>query len=248
MPGTGAGSHAVPPIERVRVLAKHTVGMLGLLAVLAVISAGAEMWRYVLLARSRFGALSSGVVGASDAFVYTAASLALAVGCLAIALTVWWLSVSRLAATEVCGYAPARPTRSFFVGLLVPVVNLVVAGSVLAELEHMAQQGDRDARPRPSRLVRWWWAVWVANGLCMAVAVVWRFRGGVQAQADLVVLSAVTDLVGAAVAVLTVLVIRRLVRLLAPIDPSAVTLMRVVKVTDAPAPPLRATRAWGSTR
>jgi hypothetical protein len=192
--------------------------------------------------------LSSGVVSISDTFVYTSAGLALAIGAIAAGLTIWWLHVARLAAAEISGYRPARSDRGLFAGLLIPGVNLAVAGSVLAELEHMAQRGGQDSRPKPSRLVRWWWTVWVADGVLTAIVIIWRVRSGVQAQADGVVMAVFTDLLGGAVAVLTVLVIRRLVRLLAPIDLSSVRLMRVVKVKDAPEPPLRATRSWGSTR
>jgi hypothetical protein len=222
--------------------------MLWLLAGLAVLAAAAEIWRYVLLLRSRFGALSGGAVSASDTFVYTGASLALAVGVIAAGLTVWWLYVARLAATEVSGYRMARTNRQFFLGMLIPGVNLAVAGSVLAELEHAAQRGEPGQRPKPSRLVKWWWAAWVAGGVLTLVTFLWRLRDGVQAQADGVVLAALTDLVGATVAVLTVLLIRQLVRLLAPIETANVRLMRVVKVIDAPEPPLRATRSWGSSR
>jgi hypothetical protein len=222
--------------------------MLWLLTGLAVLAAFAEIWRYVLLLRSRFGALSSGVVSASDTFVYTGASLALAVGVIAAGLTVWWLYVARLAAAEVSGYQPARTDRQFFAGMLIPGINLAVAGAALAEIEHAAQRGSPGSRPKPSRLLKWWWAVWIASGVFTAVTFLWRLRSGVQAQADGVALAALTDLLGAAVAVLTLLLIRRLVRLLAPIDTANVRLMRVVKVTDAPEPPLRATRSWGSVR
>jgi hypothetical protein len=132
--------------------------------------------------------------------------------------------------------------------MLLPGVNLAVAGSVLAELEHTAQRGEQGVRPKPSRLLRWWWAIWVADGVFALVTFLWRFRGGVQAQADGVVLAVVTDLLGAALAALTVLLVHRFVRLLAPIDLSAIRLMRVIKVTNAPEPPLRETRSWGSTR
>jgi uncharacterized protein DUF4328 len=244
----GMATASVSAVDRVRVLAKHTSAMLWLLSGLAVLAAGAEIWRYVLLLQSRYGALSSSVVSTSDTFVYTGASLALAVGVIAAGLTVWWLYVARLAATETFGYTSPRSDRGFFFGLLIPGINLAVAGSVFAELEHTAQRGDPGSRPEPSRLLRWWWAVWVIDGVLTAVTFVWRLRDGVQAQADGVVLAAVTDLLGAAIAVLTVLMIRQLVRLLAPIDMSTVRLMRVVKVTDAPEPPLRETRSWGSTR
>lgn len=244
----GTPSDAPPAIDRVRLLARHTVAMLWLLATLAVIAAGAEIWRYVLLLRSRFGALSGGVVSASDTFVYTGASLALAVGVIAAGLTVWWLYVARLAATEVSGYRMARTNRQFFAGMFIPGINLVVAGCVMAELEHAAQRGEAGKRPKPSKLLKWWWAAWVVGGLLTLVTFLWRLRDGVQAQADGVLLAAMTDLVGAAVAVLTVLLIRQFVRLLAPIDTANVRLMRVVKVTDAPEPPLRSTRSWGSLR
>ena len=246
VPGTGAD--AVPAVDRVRTLAKHTAAMLWLLAGLAGLAALAEGWRYVLLLQSRYGALSSSAVSTSDTFVYTGASLALAVGVIAAGMTLWWLHVARMAAADVAGYRPGRSTRSFFVGMLVPIVNLAVAGSAFAEVEHMAQRRPEAARPKPSRLVRWWWLVWVANGVLTAATFLWRLRGGVQAHADGVILSACTDLLGAALAVLTILVIRELVRLLAPIDPASIRLMRVVKVTDAPKPPLRATRSWGSSR
>jgi hypothetical protein len=244
----GTASNARPAIDRVRQLATHTVAMLWLLAGVAVLTAVAETWRYVLLLRSRFGALGSGVVSASDTLVYTGASLALATGVLAAALAVWWLFVARQAAAEVSGYQPARSNRQFFLGMLTPGVNLAVAGSVLAELEHTVERGDRDRRPTPSRLLMWWWAVWAIDGVLTAASFVWRFRDSVQARADGVLLAVLTDLLGATVAVLTVLLVRRFVKLLAPIDTSGMRLMRVVKVSDAPEPPLRATRSWGSPR
>ncbi|MEV4311393.1 DUF4328 domain-containing protein [Actinocrispum sp. NPDC049592] len=246
VPGTAV--EGPPAVERVRVLAKHTSAMLWLLAGVSAVAGLSEIWRYVLLLQSRYGALSSGVVSVSDTFVYTGASLALAVGVIAVALTVWWLYVARLAATEVAGYKPARTDKQFFLGLLIPGVNLAVAGSVLAELEHAAQRGGEGVRPKPSKLLKWWWGLWIADGVFTALSVIWRFRGGVQAQADGVLFAIVTDGLAAALAVLTVLLVRRLVRLLAPIDLSAIRLMRVIKVTDAPEPELRATRSWGSAR
>lgn len=235
-------------VDRVRYIAKHAVAMLWLLAGLAVLATVAELWRYILLLQSRFGALSSTTVSVSDTFVYTGAILALAVGAIAVALTIWWLYVARQAATEVSGYQPGRTDKQFFWGMLIPGINLAVAGSVFAELEHAAQRGESTGRPKPGKLVLWWWAVWIVDGVLMAVTFIWRFREGVQAHADGVVLAALTDLLGAALAVLTILLIRRLVKLLAPMDTATLRPMRVVKVTDAPAPPLRSTRAFGSSR
>lgn len=244
----GALQETPAAVDRVRSIAKHTVAMLWLLAGLAVLAAAAEVWRYVLLLQSRFGALSSGVVSTSDTFVYTGSILALAVGAIAVALTIWWLYVARMAAAEASGFRPGRTNKQFFLGMLIPGVNLAVAGSVFAEIEHAAERGDPNDRPTPSRLVKWWWGIWIADALFMGFTFAWRFRDGVQAQADGVVLAAVTDLLGAALAVLTILLIRKLVALLAPIDTVSLRPMRVLKVVDAPAPPLRATRAFGSSR
>jgi hypothetical protein len=48
--------------------------------------------------------------------------------------------------------------------------------------------------------------------------------------------------------VLTALMVRRLASLLAPIDPTTVRYLRVLRVEGAPEPPLRATRPVSSRR
>jgi hypothetical protein len=58
----------------------------------------------------------------------------------------------------------------------------------------------------------------------------------VQAQADGVLLTAVSDLAAAATAAVTAVVVSRLTGLLAPIDPAAVPRMRVVGVSGSPDP------------
>jgi len=93
-----------------------------------------------------------------------------------------------------------------------------------------------------------WWAAWVVGGLLFAATLASRFRGGVQAAADGVVLTALTDVAAAVVAVLTALTVRRLSTLLSPIDPERVRFLRVVSVTGAPEPTLRATRSIPSRR
>jgi hypothetical protein len=96
--------------------------------------------------------------------------------------------------------------------------------------------------------VKIWWAAWVASSLLFLGTVLWRFRDSAQARADGVVLSALTDLAAAGMAVLTALMIRRLVMLLAPIDSTTLHFQRVVRVEGAPEPPLRAVRAVPSRR
>lgn len=226
-------------VDRVRGVAGHAVAMMWALACLAVCAAGGEVWRYVLLVDSRTGALSSRLVGTSDALVTIAAILALTFGLVTLVVTLWWLNMARHAAADLADQRPARPDWQVLVYLLVPVVNLAMAGVVLTELEHQVLRRPADERPTPSKQVRIWWSAWAAAGVLCLITVIWRFRDSVQARADGVILSALTDLSAAAVAILTALMIRRLAMLLAPIDPTTVRYLRVLRVEGAPEPTLR---------
>jgi len=246
VPGTPVRTPAT--VDQVRSLARQAVPMLWVVAVSAAVGAGSEVWRYVLLVRSRNGALSRTTVNTSDAMVVASAVLTIAFALVAACLTVWWLLAARGAAADLAGHEPARPAWQVLLGLVIPGVNLVVPGSTLAELEHTVSRRPIEQRPRPSRLVLSWWLVWVASGVLCAITLLWRLRPGVQAQADGVLLNAVTYLAAVAVAVLTVRVVRALTTLLVPIDPASVRLMRVLKVAGAPDPPLRSARPPGAVR
>ncbi|PPK61758.1 DUF4328 domain-containing protein [Actinokineospora auranticolor] len=233
-PTSVAGGPAEPPVERVRSRARLAVSALWVVAVVAGIAAGAEIWRYGLLLASRTGALSRDAVQISDSLVVTGSVLSLAGGLIAAATCLWWIGSARRVATESAGYLPARPDWHLLPGLLIPGVNLVVPGAVLAELEHAVLRRSAEQRPRPSALLKSWWITWAGAGVLCAVTIAWRFRDSVQAQADGVLLSAATDLAAAAVAVLTARVVTRLTTLLAPIEPSSVRLLRVIRVQGAP--------------
>ncbi|MEU3272081.1 DUF4328 domain-containing protein [Saccharomonospora sp. NPDC006951] len=222
------------PLQRLRMVARNAVALLWTLAGLAVVAGGAEIWRYVLLVQSRNSALSPTVVGASDALVLAFSLLTFVLAVFAAAVVLWWFFVARSAAADEAGQEPARPTWFVLLGLLTPGPNLVLAGPILGELEHAALRRSEHARPRPSWLVLGWWAAWVANGVLLVLTVLWRMRDGVQADADGVVLSALTDLCAAGLAVLTALVVQRVTSLLAPIDGRFMRLLRVVKVSGAP--------------
>ncbi|HET9138030.1 DUF4328 domain-containing protein [Actinophytocola sp.] len=244
----GTPTRAPATVDQVRSLARQAVPMLWVVAVTALIAAAAEIWRYVLLVQSRTAALSRATVEFSDGLVGTGAVLCIAFALVAACLTVWWLLAARSAAADLAGVGPARPSWQVLVGLVIPGVNLVVPGSALAELEHTVLRRPVEQRPRPSRLVLAWWVAWWVSGLLCTAALLWRLRTGVQAQADGVLLHALTYLAAAVVAVLSVWVVRGLTTLLVPIDPASVRLLRVLKVEGAPDPPLRARRPPGAAR
>lgn len=246
MPGTATEQPVT--VDRVRVMAGHASAMLWALASLSVLAAAGEVWRYVLLLRSRTGALPSGLVAASDAVVTIAAVLTLAFGVITAAVALWWLHLARHAAADLADQRLARADWQVLAYLLVPGINLVMAGVVLAELEHQVLRRPADERPHPTKPVKIWWAAWAAAGLLFGLTIVWRFRDSVQARADGVILSAFTDLAAAAVAILTALMIRRVAMLLAPIDPSTVRLLRVLRVEGPPETPHRIDRPATSRR
>lgn len=244
----GANPDQPVTVDRVRAVAGHASAMMWALACLALLTAGGEIWRYVLLVRSRTGALSSRLVSTSDAVVTIAGVLTLAFTVLAAIVALWWLHLARHAAADLADQDVTRPDWQVLVYLLVPGVNLAMAGVLLTELEHQVLRRPGTDRPRPTKPLAIWWAAWATAGILFGVTVAWRFRDSVQAHADSVLLSALTDLSAAAVAVLTALLIRRLSTLLAPVDLNSVRYLRVIRVEGAPEPPLRASRTLSSRR
>lgn len=201
----------------------------------ALLAAAAEVWRYVLLLVSRTEALSPGAVAASDALVAAAGTVAPIVGALAGVLVVQWTVRATRAAADQAGVRPSRSARAVVAGWLLPVVNLSVPGSVLAEIEHAASGRPAGQRPRPSRLLVGWWVLWVAGVVLAAVVLLWSLRTGVQARADGVVLHAVLDVLAATTAAVTAVLLTRLSRLLGPVRVRRREL--VVAVTAAPVTP-----------
>ncbi|WP_309110097.1 DUF4328 domain-containing protein [Saccharothrix sp.] len=247
-PTSVAGEAAEDSVEQVQRLARTAFHVLGLAALTLLWAAGSEIWRYALLLQSRYGALSPTTVNVSDAMLRSASILALIMVLGGVVFTFLWLRRARAAAASAAGYAPSRSDAEVLVGLLVPGLNLVMAGSIAAELEHAALRLPATARPSPSRLVRWWWGLWAAAGLWAVFTVAWSFRTSVQALADGVLLHAVSDLLATAVVVLTMVLVRRITTLLLPVAPSTLRRMRVVELRDAPAPELRAVRSHASPR
>jgi Domain of unknown function (DUF4328) len=207
----------VPPEQRARSLAAVAGPLLWALAAVALLAAGAETWRYVLLLASREGALSADAVAASDALVLAAGTGTVLLGLAAGGVVVGWSLPAAAAAAARSNSLPSRSWREIVLGWVVPGWNLAVAGPVLAEIEHGALDRAPDRRPQPSRLVGLWWLLWVAGGVLTAIALVWSWRTGVQARADGVLLHALLDLLAAVTAGVTAVLVGRLTVLLNPV-------------------------------
>ncbi|WP_347567556.1 DUF4328 domain-containing protein [Actinopolyspora sp. BKK1] len=229
------------PAERVAALSGTAVSTLWITAVLGVLAAGAESWRYVLLLWSRSGALGRTTLAVSDALVATVGIMTWLFGLLSAVVGVLWALRARSYAHERAGLSPARADWQVVLGVLIPGVNLFVPGSVLAELEDAALRGSGESvagvRPVPSRLVRFWWVCWGCCLLVGWVTMLWGLRDGVQALADGVLLHAFSDVLLVVVAVVSVRVVKRCTRLLVPPDPTALRTRRVLRVRGAPVPP-----------
>ena len=203
------------------------------LAALAALSFAGEVWRYTLLLRSRSDALDAREVAASDALVEAASWVCTVTTVVVGVYLLGWVLRVVAATTERSGVLPSRGRTMLLLGWLVPGINMSVPGSVLAEVEHTALGRPPGERPRPSRLLLVWWALWAANVALALVTALWTLRTGVQARADGVTLHAIVDLVAAATALVTARVVLWLTALVSP--PRSIPLPRVVSVRESAA-------------
>lgn len=207
-------AEAVEPsaLERAVGTAQVLQVLLATLVVIAAAGTVAEVVRYVVALRGRTELLSAGLVATSDAAVITTGLLAPLFALTAAVVAARWLVRARAVAARARGHRETRRAPLVVAGVLVPVVDLLLAPVWLTELE---QWLDRDAdlaeRPQPSRLLRVWWASWVLSQLLVAVGVAVRVWGHtVQAQANSIVVAAWSDLVAAGCAALTLVLLRRM--------------------------------------
>lgn len=242
----GTVSPAADSPRRVRTSGLLAIALLLTTATAALVSAGAETWRYVLLVASRDSLLSTGTVRASDMLTDIAGVLAMIFAVVSVPVCLAWVFRARRMAATFSGREPARPDWQVLIGLVVPGPNLVLPYSVLGELEHSVLRCT--GRPRPSRLVRSWWLAWITGAVLFAVTFGWGFTDGVQAQADGVLLHVVLDMSAAVVAVLSALVVRRFTTLIVSPAGGSLRYTRVVRIDSAPEPPLRPQRPAGSVR
>ncbi|MFC3963838.1 DUF4328 domain-containing protein [Nocardia jiangsuensis] len=161
------------------------------------LAALAELGRYAILLYNRTRLVAPLLLRVSDAAVLTFAVLAGVLALLAAIAAVARLIQLRAAAYALVGRRDPRSPRTLLLGSLIPVLNLVWPGVFLTE----AFTGRRD--PRALRLIRIWWVFWVLGGTVAVAALCWRTADSLQSKADGVLFTALTDLVAAAVALLT---------------------------------------------
>ena len=226
-------------------LAALAVPLLGLTAMLTLVTGGAEAWRYALLLDSRFDAVPAGPLHAGDALVVTGGVVSLLSAFLAGAVTLGWVVHASTAAARYSAVAPTRRRWQLVLG--VPDAGAESGGAGRgARRAGTCRAGPGYGPPTaPFGLVIGWWVVW-ATGLVLAgTALLWNLRQGVQARADGVLLHVVTDLVGGVLAVTTIVVVQRLTRLLSPTKLAGARRMVVVRVSGGPGCPGPAKQVLG---
>jgi hypothetical protein len=194
---------AAPPAPDtpLMVAAGRAVALVTWTAVMFLLAAAAEIWRYAILLRSRGQLIGPVELWCSDQVLDLISMLALVVALAAAYCCVEWLLAARRTAFARGGRSDARTRRWTLLGCLAPVVNLVVPGVLLTELADCIS-------PRMRVVVRIWWAGWAVSGVMSVVSLCWHTTDTVQARANGVVVNMVTDLVAATIAVLTLWVIR----------------------------------------
>jgi hypothetical protein len=165
-------------------------------AMLFVLAAVAEGFRYGVLLRNRGHLIEQWVLTCSDAAVWSTAVMSLLAALFAALGAVGWLIRARTDEYDSRGRHDPRATPTLVAGCLIPLLNLIAPGVFLTEL---AQH-----RPHRQRLaVRIWWCTWVLGAAMAVGAIAWRSADSLQAKADGVIFTAVTDLVAAGVALVS---------------------------------------------
>lgn len=165
-------------------------------ALMFVLAAVAEGFRYGVLLRNRSHLIEQWVLTCSDAAVWSTSVVSLLAALFAALAAVGWLIRARAQEFDRLGRTDPRATPTLVAGCVVPLLNLVAPGVFLTELALHRPHAQRVA-------VRIWWCAWVFGAALAVAAIAWRSADSLQAKADGVMLTAVTDLVAAGVALVT---------------------------------------------
>ncbi len=214
------------PVDDPAAALRWAAGLSLVTAVTALVAAGAEIWRFVLLLQGRTLVLSGAVVRASDVLVAASGLAVVTSGVLMAAFAVPALVRTHHAAARRLGYAPARSGPGIVARLLVPIWSIYGAGQIVIEIDRMLAQrphaGSNPARdtesagqPGPARgswVVKAWWLSWIVSALLITVTLARGLGGSLQAIADTVELHIAVDLVAALVAALAAVILLRFAR------------------------------------
>jgi len=189
-------------------------------AIAALVAAGAEIWRFVLLLAGRTLVLLGDAVRASDVLVAASGIAVPTVALLTAAFAVPALVRTHAVAARRIGREPSRSKLGVVARLLVPLWNVYGAGQIVTEIDRtlaLSQplaDGDGERRPRASRITVLWWLSWVLSAALVVATLARGLGGSLQAIADTVELHIAVDLAAAVVAALGALMLRRFARLL----------------------------------
>ena len=184
-------------------------------AVLALVAAAAETWRFGLLLEGRTKVLSAATVWGSDVFVAAAGAGAIAAAVAALVVSAVALVRTHPVAALRLGRVPARSRVAVLGRLLVPGWNLYGAGQIVTEIDRLlGAKLAAEGRGRASRLTVCWWLSWIVSAALMATALVRGLGGSLQAIADTVELHIAVDLAAAVCAGLGAAMLWRFARLL----------------------------------
>ncbi len=196
------------PVGRVEQYAANAQLLVTVTALLLMLSAFAEVFRYGILLYNRTRLVSPITLATSDALVYFAQVGSLVVGLFALISSSCWLIRQRRLAYAAVGATDPRSVRRMLLLSMLPLVRVVMPGVYLTEVARLRGDTEADVH-RELSLVRIWWAVWAASNVLVIVQLLWNLQGSLQARADGVLLSAVVAAVAAGSAVLTLAVMRR---------------------------------------
>ena len=168
-------------------------------AVVSLIAAAAEGWRFNLMLEGRTKVLAGTTVRASDVFVAAAGAGALAVAIAALLVAAVALVRTHPVAALRLGATPSRSTSAVAARLLVPGWNLYGAGQIVTEIDRMltAKHASPDRPVRAGVLTGCWWASWILSAVLVLMALARGLGGSLQAIADTVELHLVVDLAAA---------------------------------------------------
>ena len=232
-PGPAAPEPLPDPSDALR----HASWLAAATAVVALVAAGAEVWRFVLMLQGRTLVLSGTAVLASDVLVAASGLAVVLVALVTAAFGISALVRTHAVAARRSGLAPSRSTGAVVARLLVPVWNVYGAGQIVTEIDRtLVSAVDADDPRRSSRITGLWWGSWVVSAVLVVATLARGLGGSQQAIADTVELHIAVDLVAAVVAGLGVLMLRRFAGLLTA-RPSE--LDRWVVQPPAPTRPLR---------